>query len=275
MKIKEEANPGCGRGQSSTDRARVGPRWLRNRGKKQTSKHNEPPSTRREVRAVRGDTNLSRHNRPGNATDRPIPRPHRIRRRHVLRVGVDRRTMGGGGTTSRSRLLPLRRLFGLLLVLVVLVVIVDATIVVPSFVVFPPSVVHHPLVVVLGRRCDENGETDDDVATNNVPVRTPPSSSSLLSIVWPTSIVRSVNYFPNRPSYSHVPYTSSPCVPLSDPTLLFANSGMNQFKPIFLGQSVPDTELLSLVSVHGEQQPEVHKGRGEAVVLFVNVFHCG
>ncbi|KAL3816239.1 hypothetical protein ACHAXA_002185, partial [Cyclostephanos tholiformis] len=68
------------------------------------------------------------------------------------------------------------------------------------------------------------------------------------ALAWPTSLVRStfVNYFADHPNRPHVPYPSSPCVPLNDPTLLFANSGMNQFKPIFLGRAVPGTELSTL-----------------------------
>jgi alanyl-tRNA synthetase len=41
-------------------------------------------------------------------------------------------------------------------------------------------------------------------------------------------------------SHQHKKISSSPLVPQNDPTLLFANAGMNQFKDIFTGKSQPE-----------------------------------
>ena len=62
---------------------------------------------------------------------------------------------------------------------------------------------------------------------------------------WTAEEVRSqfVTFFEEK-EHSGVP--SSPVVPYDDPTLLFANAGMNQFKPLFAGQAQPGERAASL-----------------------------
>lgn len=65
---------------------------------------------------------------------------------------------------------------------------------------------------------------------------------------WPATRIREtfINYFKNHSSHPHTFYPSCPVVPFDDPTLLFINAGMNQFKPIFLGQVDPNHPMSKL-----------------------------
>ena len=65
-------------------------------------------------------------------------------------------------------------------------------------------------------------------------------------LTWPVQRVREtfINFFVQK--HAHTFWMSSPVVPVNDLTLLFANAGMNQFKPLFLGTCDPAQEMASL-----------------------------
>lgn len=73
---------------------------------------------------------------------------------------------------------------------------------------------------------------------------------------WPANKVRDtfISYFEKHAKYPHTNWKSSPVVPHDDPTLLFANAGMNQFKPIFLGTVDPNSPFASMSRAANSQK---------------------
>ncbi|XP_017635993.1 alanine--tRNA ligase-like [Gossypium arboreum] len=79
------------------------------------------------------------------------------------------------------------------------------------------------------------------------------SGVDALEMEWPAKKVRDtfIKFFEGK---NHVNWNSSPVVPHNDPTLLFANAGMNQFKPIFLGTVDPNTAMSKLTRACNTQK---------------------
>ena len=80
------------------------------------------------------------------------------------------------------------------------------------------------------------------------------SDQSNTSSLWSASRVRSsfIDFFTAKHGHTFVP--SSSTIPHDDPTLLFANSGMTQFKPIFQGVVDPASDFAKLKRAANSQK---------------------
>ena len=75
-----------------------------------------------------------------------------------------------------------------------------------------------------------------------------------------------IEFFKNK---DHKFVRSSPVIPIDDPTLLFTNAGMNQFKPIFLDQKEPDF----LRAVNSQKCIRVSGKHNDLEEVGVDTFH--
>ena len=75
-----------------------------------------------------------------------------------------------------------------------------------------------------------------------------------------------IEFFKNK---DHKFVRSSPVIPIDDPTLLFTNAGMNQFKPIFLDQKKPDF----LRAVNSQKCIRVSGKHNDLEEVGVDTFH--
>ncbi|CAI5716958.1 unnamed protein product [Peronospora effusa] len=93
---------------------------------------------------------------------------------------------------------------------------------------------------------------EETIEASEVRVKTLETKIAALSLfsveMWPAVRIRKtfMDFFKSQKKLPHTFYKSCPVVPLDDPTLLFINAGMNQYKPIFLGQVDPSHPMAKL-----------------------------
>ncbi|KAL4010338.1 hypothetical protein IC575_030189 [Cucumis melo] len=104
-------------------------------------------------------------------------------------------------------------------------------------------------------RCYSLSSASSDPSTSPFPSSSvsPMPGAGSQGVEWPAERVRDT-FFRFFEEKNHVYWKSSPVVPVNDPTLLFANAGMNQFKPIFLGTVDPNTSLSKLTRACNTQK---------------------
>ncbi|XP_057969998.1 alanine--tRNA ligase [Malania oleifera] len=90
-------------------------------------------------------------------------------------------------------------------------------------------------------------------SSSSCDIAMPGLEPEMSALQWPASKARDtfIRFFEGK---GHVKWNSSPVVPVNDPTLLFANAGMNQFKPIFLGTPDPNSPLSKLTRACNTQK---------------------
>lgn len=78
-------------------------------------------------------------------------------------------------------------------------------------------------------------------------------AGSSAPLAWPAAKVRST-FFDYFREHQHTYVKSSSTIPYDDPTLLFANAGMNQYKSIFLGTVDPSSDFAKLRRAFNSQK---------------------
>lgn len=99
---------------------------------------------------------------------------------------------------------------------------------------------------------------------------TPSASATDSELPWPARKVRQayIDYFVSQ---GHTFWPSSSTIPYEDPTLLFANAGMNQYKPIFLGITDPQSDLSKLKRAVNSQKCIRAGGKHNGIISFIRL----